>query len=190
MSYTQPVERVVELLESGNYRPLKNPIEIGTLSFEFAEVMAGTDTLFDLIVIADTTVESNETRLRRKVEALARALDMVESRRPLSLVLVGPSLSDITFRELSRICRVLQPGTPTGADAERELRDVLAVLLPLEVAAGGAASIHPLADVRARLPATLGSGAEALIEAAPNGPRPVEEALRLWLEASLPEDVE
>jgi hypothetical protein len=101
-------------------------------------------------VVVDTLAES-EAHVRQKVEGLSRALDLVASRRPLTVVLVGPPLRAMILAALSRVCRVLQVGTPTGPEADLFLRNALAVLLPLDVADAGESVVDPFGEVRRHL---------------------------------------
>lgn len=89
MTESQPVIRIVDILTSARYRHLKAPLTIASVSFEFAALLVGSDRANDLIVVIDTLVDG-EVRIRQKVEGLSRALDLVASRRPLTVVLVGP----------------------------------------------------------------------------------------------------
>ena len=59
-----------------------------------------------------------------------RQLDVVRSRRPLTVVLVGPRLESTTLAALSRYARVLPIGETTD---DENLRNWLAVLLPLKL---------------------------------------------------------
>lgn len=187
MSYPKPVARVVSLLQNNGYKILRD-LRIGTISFEFTEVLVGTRYSFDLVVVADMIVDPNESRLRKKVGALARALDLVESRRSLTLVVVGPSPSDITIRELSRSCRVLAVGTPTGDEAEASIRDVLAVLLPLNLPKVAIGAVHPLDRLRAEVASPRDSIALSLMEAAEAGSSDVERVLGEWFEEVIAEE--
>jgi hypothetical protein len=64
------------------------------------------------------------------VEGVGRALDMVRSRRPLTIVLVGPRLETAALAALARYARVL----PIGETADTgSIRNWLAVLLPLKL---------------------------------------------------------
>ena len=189
MTHSRPVARVVDLLLQNGYQALPGDLQIGTLSFDFEETLVGTQYSFDLVVITDTIAEPREGRLRRKIEALARALDMVESRRSFTLVLVGPEPTDITMRELSRVCRVLAVGTPTGDAADNEIRDVLAVLLPLNLPQDNVAAIHPLDRLRKELQDVQTSEVDALLDASAGGSKQVTSVLRAWLVSGLVEEL-
>jgi hypothetical protein len=131
VSASQPVERVVSLLGEAGYERLQQPVEVATIPFEFSAVLAGRSSL-DLIVIVDTVTDSDVASIRLRVEGLSRALDLVESRRPLTVILVGPEPMQELQLALTRIARVLVVGVPHD---DRELREPIAVLLPLELGA-------------------------------------------------------
>lgn len=188
MSDSRPVRRVVELLEQHGYRALEDDLRVGTLTFSFPVTLAGTRNSHDLVVIIDTIADSSESRIRRQVQALGRALDMVESRRSLTLVIVGPNPSDVTLRELSRVCRILSVGTPTGDGADEAIRDTLAILLPLDVPGEASGPVDPLAKLRAEIKDLPSDEIEPILSAARVGPEAVEQALKQWLTSALPEE--
>jgi hypothetical protein len=91
MTQSQPVTRVVDILTNAGYRRRAAPVTVASVPFEFAALLLGSDRANDLIIVIDTLVD-DEVRIRQKVEGLSRALDLVASRRPLTVVLVGPRL--------------------------------------------------------------------------------------------------
>jgi hypothetical protein len=101
-------------------------------------------------------------------------------------VISGPKPSDTTLETLSRVCRVLPVGTPTGLRAEQELRDWLAVLLPLPLADAHGAIADPPGELKKALPADLDEEVRApLLASASGGARAVQTALRDLLSAPL-----
>jgi hypothetical protein len=134
-----PIERVIAVLKDAGYEIVDQPRPIGGIPFEFAAMLAGSSSL-DLIALVDLVVDTDDERIRRQVEGLARALDLVRSRRSLTIILVGPRRGTDLVQAIAGVARVLTVGTP-GADDEAGIRDALAVLLPLEVSteSGGAA---------------------------------------------------
>ena len=127
MTATTPVERVAEILENVNYRRIPVPVTIGGIEFTFPALFVGTGLSQDLIVVVDGTVEKEE-RILQKIEGLARVLDRLRSRRPLTTVVVGRRPSSATIDGMFRVSRVLPVGT---ASDTANLRDWLSVLLPL-----------------------------------------------------------
>jgi len=181
MNSTGIVPRVVAILQDNGYETLPGGVKIGSLNFEFGAVLSGSDRSSDLIIVADTVSDKALTTLRRTVLAVARALDVIASRRSLTLVVAGPRPSDLHLRELSRVCRVLLVGTPTGLEADGRIRDSLAILLPLTLAQQGRDPILPFGQVHERLLAGDGAVASYFFEAASQGAEEVQLALRAHL---------
>lgn len=191
MTQNQPVTRVVDILTSAGYRPRPTPVSVASVRFEFAALLLGSDRANDLIIVIDTLIDA-ELRIRQKVEGLSRALDLVASRRPLTVVLVGPPPKAAIIEALARVSRVLTVGTPTGDNADRFLADTLAILLPLSLPDASEAVVDPLGEVRRQLPPEMDQDVLiSLFAAAPGGTEAVQEALREVLETPLildPED--
>jgi hypothetical protein len=180
-----PIERVVAILTEANFQP-RAPLRVASVPFDFAAVLVGTGRSPDLIVVVDTVEEQSELRLRQKIDGLGRALDIAGSRRPLTAVLVGPKPSDVTLEAISRVCRVLPVGTPTGQTADAELHDWLSVLLPLPLPHPGQAVADPAGALAARLPADLHPALRgALVTASAQGASMVREELARLLAAPL-----
>lgn len=185
MTQNQPVTRVIDILTNAGYLYRPTPVTVASVRFEFAAVLLGSDRANDLIVVIDTLVDG-EARIRQKVEGLSRALDLVASRRPLTVILVGPSPRPATTEALARVSRVLTVGTPTGDNADRFIEDTLAVLLPLSLPDASEAVVDPLGEVRRQLPGDIDQvDLVSLFAAAPGGTEAVQEALRELLEAAL-----
>jgi len=180
-----PIERVVEALTAAKYRPSLRPLTVASVPFEFAAVLVGTGRAPDLIIVVDTVAEP-EHRIRQKIDSLGRALDVAGSRRPLTAILVGPRPSDMTLDVISRVCRVLPVGTPTGGDAESQLRDWLAVLLPLPLPDSDQTVADPQGELLAHLPEGIDSELRSkLLSAAARGPKAVQRALKERLTRAL-----
>ena len=183
MTLSLPVQRVVSILTGAGYRTHSTPVTIGSVPFDFAAILIGANRALDLIVVIDT-LEEQESRVRQKVEALSRALDLVASRRPLTVILVGPPPRATILEALGRVGRVLTVGTPTGDRADQLLSDALAVLLPLDLPQMSEAIADPLGEVHKRL-STEEDGLETLLAAAPMGAEAVKEALRALIQEPL-----
>ena len=175
MNASQPVERVVALLREASYEPLPQPVAIADIPFEFSAVLVAGSTL-DLVVVVDTITDTDASSIRHRVEGLGRALDLVDSRRPLTIVLVGPEPAPELHLALTRVARVLIVGVPSG---ERELRESLAILLPLEIVTA-AEMPESWRAAREKLLATHPEAVE-LLEAAKVGPDEVADATRRHL---------
>lgn len=129
MNTTTPVERVAKLLEEAHFRRVRTPLEIGGVEIDVAAAFVGEPPMPDLIVVGDTVAQTPRG-LQQIVEGVGRALDMMASRRPLTLVIVGPRPESSTLTSLSRHARVLAVGELAD---EKDLSNRLAVLLPLNL---------------------------------------------------------
>jgi hypothetical protein len=178
MISSQPVSRVVNLLTAAGYRQRETPVTVASVPFEFAALLVGADHALDLIIVIDTLTEP-EVRIRQKVEGFGRAMDVVASRRPLTIVLVGPTPRAAIVAALLRVGRVLPVGTPTGLGADAFLRDALAVLLPLKVDHASESVVDPFAELRRHLEPTRREEEVAPIYAAAlDGTESVQQTLR------------
>ena len=187
MKWNAPVERVVSMLSDIGYEARTPPMSIGSIPFEFAAMLT-TERSLDLIVIIDT-LEDPEDRIHQKLDGLSRALDLVSSRRPLTVVLVGPTPRPAAMEALATFARVLPIGTPVGEDAGESLRDSLAVLLPLVLPQATDEPAQSWRDVRQRLLDThLSDDPTSLLDAATDGSEAVQDALRASLAQPLEEE--
>jgi hypothetical protein len=178
MSATTPVGRVTDLLTKAEYRRLAVPLQVGTLQFKFAAGFVGTGVSPDLIVVIDTVAES-ELRVQQQAEALARTLDSLGSRRPLTLVIAGPRFSDGVAQAVSRIGRVLYAD---DASDEVRLSDSLAVLLPLSLPVHLASGAGFDLNVEALLTSKHPMESELVI-ASVEGQEQVSDVLFEWIDA-------
>ncbi|MFX1695917.1 hypothetical protein [Paraburkholderia sp. A1RO-1] len=132
MTDSTPVGRVAALLEDAGYDRIANGLQVGELKFQFPAAFVKAKSSAELILVADIASES-ETQLTRKVDGVARALDIASSTRSLTLVVTGPRPSASALESLGRVCRVLPTGDITGDDGDHVLKNWLAVLLPLSL---------------------------------------------------------
>ena len=68
-----------------------------------------------------------------RVQALSRALDVAGSRRPLTIVVVGPRPELRVANALRSVARVLPVGEGQGPAVNEEVLDDLGALLPLHI---------------------------------------------------------
>lgn len=190
---TTTSERVVEILvQQGKYRELPQPMKIGSLSFAFDHALVASDRANDLVIVIELKGGTSDEALIRKVLSLTRALDVLKSRRSVTAVLTsGPALPE-TVQSISRVCRVLTIGTPSGPKAVEAVRDWLSVLLPIAVPATVETQVDWNGDLAAEIPAAVsGPFADALVAAAPLGKQAVEDrladAIRTAVEPALAE---
>jgi len=124
-----PIEAASVILSEAGYRRINGPLKIAGLPFEFPAVFVGGAKSADLIAVVDTAFET-EAKIEQNIQGFARALDVLKSRRPITLIVTGPRPSAPILEAMSNVCRVLM--ADNTSDAER-LRDSLAVLLPLNL---------------------------------------------------------
>lgn len=132
MTDSTPVGRVAAALEDAGYQRIANGLQVGELKFQFPAAFVKAKSSAELILVADIASES-ETQLTRKVDGVARALDIASSTRSLTLVVTGPRPSASALESMGRVCRVLPTGNITGDDGDQVLKNWLAVLLPLSL---------------------------------------------------------
>jgi hypothetical protein len=174
-----PVDQVVGFLERAGYQRVDQPWPIGGIPFTFDAMLAGASSL-DLIAVVDLGIHADDEQIRRQVEALAQALDLVRSRRSLTVILAGPRRGAALIQAIAGVARILSVGTPPEGD-ETELHDALAVLLPLEIALQDDTAAELWAQTRERLLDADPAEIEPLLIAAPRGQAAVEAALAALL---------
>lgn len=137
------VQAIHERLQTAGYSDLTTPFKVAGVEFAFTGAMRGRDgRALDLVLLIDTTTgdfgDRDAGRVRQRVEALSRALDVTGSRYVITAILAGAVLAD-SIEILSETCRVLPvegilldaDGKPADEIAERQLDDRIRVLLPL-----------------------------------------------------------
>lgn len=152
MTNSDPVERVVVFLGGAGFRKLPSPLLIRQSRFEFAAVMMGPDHSSDIVLVSDT-VNAKDTEIVRKIQGVARALDLARSRNPLTSVLVGPRPTADNLTKLMQVCRVLPVGTiPLDEEeSEKHLSNWLAVLTPLDHIDTEGVVADPMAELISRI---------------------------------------
>jgi hypothetical protein len=130
MSTTEDVVRILK--DDGGYKELPKPLRVGSQAFDFTHALVAGDRANDLVVVIEVRSDGHDEDLIRRVLGLTRALDVLQSKRPVTAVLTSGQTTHETLRTLSEVCRVLPIGTQIGKDADQAVRDWLSVLLPLE----------------------------------------------------------
>jgi len=171
----QTAELVLTVLERGGYERLPEPLIVAGMEFDFEAAARGTRRAHDLVLV--TTSRLRTSRLQRLLAGLARSLDLAQSRRPVTLVVVG-ELSANDRSELECHARVLhvESADPSLAEVERAIAVLLPLGLPSAVLMHGSDPVNELM-------ATLGIGPDTaehalLVRAAIEGADEVREALR------------
>ena len=188
MNDSTPVGRIASALVGAGYVRLPDVLVVGGMKLEFsaAFVLEGSST--ELVLVADTAGE-DEALLIRKLNGVARALDVSRSRRSLTLVLAGPRPKPATVESLARVCRVLPLGSVTGADADMIVRNWLAVLLPLTLPQDDGSATNPLTQLGS-LAAKLDEPLRRLVDVASQGESAVRQRLHQLIDdaSSAPEE--
>lgn len=202
MSGSPLVLAIQARLRGAGYYALSTPFKIAGVEFSFTGAMRGIDgRALDLVIIVDTTTgdfgDRDGGRVRQRIEALSRALDVTASRYVISVILAGAVLAE-GVETLSETCRVLQvdgvtlntEGRPADEIAARQLDDRIRVLLPLtlpvpptEATDGSGSAMEQL--VRALPAGTHTALVDAVIAASSTGEQAVTEAAALIINAAL-----
>lgn len=191
---SSPIIRAIQerLVEDG-YVTMPSSIMVAGVKFDFTCIMSGRGgRALDLVLFVDTTAgdfgDRDGTRVRQRVEALSRALDVTKSRYVVTVILAGAALRE-DIEALSQTCRVLNVGDIDfdgdrlkDETAKARLEDRIRVLLDLKLtdpiegtsAVGGPAidqliqSLPPYIDAELRNAVIAASvaGEQAIIEAA------------------------
>ena len=111
MSDSPLVNVIVARLREAGYRDLSAPFRVATVEFEFTAALRGNDRrALDLVLVVDTTTgefgDRDSARVRQRVEALGRALDVTGSRYVVTAILAGAALGG-DIEALTETCRVL-----------------------------------------------------------------------------------
>jgi hypothetical protein len=170
-----PVDRVAEVLAGAGYRRVITPLEIAGLKFDLPAAFIGASPSPDLVVVADTAFD-DEHRILKRLQGIARAMDVVGSKRPLTAVLAGPRPTSATLEAMSRVCRVLPIGTILDEDVDTALRNWLAVLMPLDLPEPSAGIADPLAEIGGQL-GGLSPEVASLVQVAQHGADAVQARL-------------
>lgn len=75
MTDSTPVGRVSVALEDAGYQRIADGLQVGELKFQFPAAFVKAKSSAELILVADIASES-ETQLTRKVDGVARALEI------------------------------------------------------------------------------------------------------------------
>lgn len=182
MTDSTPVGRVAVALEGAGYQRIVDGLQVGELKFQFPAAFVKARSSADLILVADIASES-EMQLTRKVDGVARALDIACSTRSLTLVVTGPRPSDAALESLGRVCRVLPTGNISGTEGAEILKNWLAVLMPLTLPQPEAFASNSMARIQAAAQ-TLDEATRKLIDIAVQGKDAVSAALYSTIDAA------
>src|SRR3546814_4055061 len=111
-----PTERVADLLLAAKYKRMPLPLQVAGLDFDVAGAFVAVGHFADLVVIGDMAAQG-ERKVLQQVEGIARALDVMSSRRPLPTIVVGTRPVGKTLEaraQVGRIIPVEQANHPTA----------------------------------------------------------------------------
>ena len=180
-------ESVVQILvEEGGYKELPRPLKIGSLSFDFTYALVAGNKANDLVIVIELKSDTADDTVIRKVLSLTRALDVLQSKRSVTAVLTSGQAIPETVQSISRVCRVLPIGAPSGPKAIDAVRDWLSVLLPLAQPAPVETLVDWEGDLRGSIPGNAaGQFLDELLSAAPAGKLAVEQVLASAIQAAV-----
>ena len=174
------VERVLRVLEGAGFERLPKPLVVAGSSFDFDAAVRGTGVSHDLVVLA--TSSTTARHLARLLSGLSRTLDQIESKRPVSLVLLGETVDARTMTSLEQHSRVLT--IDSDSPNPDEIRRAVAVLLPLTLPTEQSAGRPPLTVVEEKLGGAVSDEHQKFIDAAKVGPDEVRDWLRRYIDAA------
>ena len=199
MSVAPLIAAICGRLTAAGYSALATPFKVAGVEFSFSAAMRGRDgRSLDLILLFDTTTgdfgDRDADRIRQRVEALGRALDVTGSRYVVTAILAGAALSTST-EALAEICRVLhvdvllnEEGAALSTQAAQELDDQILLLLPLilprlttGLTDGSRAAIEQLSKALPEATRTMGT---MLVAASSDGEEAVTTAAGLAVAAA------
>lgn len=202
MSVSPLIGAIRNRLRESGYSDLPTPLQVAGIEFEFTGAMRGSEGRgLDLVLLVDTTTgdfgDRNGGRVRQRIEALSRALDVTGSRYVVTTILGGAALTD-GVEALSEVCRVLhlegvqlnEDGKPIDDAAQLQLDDRIRVLLPLTLPNAvpeGLDGSRPAIDqlVSAIPPGSSTSMVNALIMASTEGEQAVTNAVARMISEAL-----
>lgn len=192
------VRALQERLHGAGYVDLTTPFKVAGVEFAFTGAMRGREgRSLDLVLFVDATTgefgDRDGARVRQRVEALSRALDVTESRYVITVILAGAMLSE-GVEALSETCRVLQVdgieldanGKPQNEAVAERLDDRIRVLLPLNLpteVADGSENAPAMERLIGALPKGINKELiDAVVDASEDGEQAVTEAIALVID--------
>ncbi|WP_374470241.1 hypothetical protein [Phenylobacterium sp.] len=198
MSDSPLVNAIVKRLVDAGYTQIPTPFRVATVSFDFTAALRGREArALDLVLLVDTTTgafgDRDATKVRQRVEALSRALDVTGSRYVVTVILAGAALTG-DIEALAQTCRVLNveslPPEATGEGSVAALDDRIGLLLPLQVPTSSPPSDGGEGSAMERLLTALPkevdqAGFRGVLDASADGEASVTEAMTGVLERAL-----
>ena len=193
-------------LHCAGYRDFSMPIKMAGIEFSFTGALHGCEgRALDLVLLVDTTTgdfgDRDGVRVRQRMEAFSRALDISGSRYVVTTILVGAVLAE-EVNILSETCRVLHVEDISLSD-DKELKDEAALLqledrirvllpltLPSRVAETQDSSDSAIEQLVRALPKSTNSVLlEAVVEASNLDDQAVTEAVASIMNNAFPSEI-
>lgn len=173
-------QEVVDALVDNGYSLLPSPLSLGDITLDMDSVFSGPANSLDLVVIADRP-DGREERLRLywQIQRLVRALDASDSRRTITLVVIGDIEDAKLMADLQTVARVLP------VDTSLPTRRFIAPLLELRLPGGMQVSMDGIEQVRSTIKGPDRSSLLELARLASSGPEAVKAGYLAWVDASL-----
>lgn len=192
MTSSPLIAAIRQRLNEAGYDDLPTPFRMAGVEFQFTGALRGRHgRALDLVLLIDTTAgsfgDSDGARVRARVQALSRALDVTASRYVLTVVLAGATLPG-DIEELTDTARVLHVDTLPVDQAVNCLEDSLRVLLPLSIPQQGADEQDGTAQEqleKALKNVVDGATIKTIMDAAERGEEAVTEAIASLIDAAL-----
>ena len=196
MSHSPLVNAIADRLRRAGYVDLVTPFRVASVNFDFTAAFRGSDgRSLDLVLLVDTTTgdfgDRDAVRVRQRVEALSRALDVTGSRFVITVILAGAALVD-NIESLTETCRVLNVEavnleTEGSFDqaSTMKIEDRIRVLLPLELPNNALEGDGEGSPVEQMIQALSDGGDSELLKAVMTASQESEEAVTTAMSAVL-----
>jgi hypothetical protein len=172
------VQLVLKELKAVGFVELETPLRVAGAEFEFEATAVGTGVSHDLVLVA--TEATAHERLVRLTEGLSRALDHLRSRRPVTLIYIGDAPSLASQDQLERSVRLLL--IRAHEPNEVQVRQAIAVLMPLALPTDQGNGKEPISEVLEALGSSATDEHRNLIQAAQGGADEVRRALKEYID--------
>lgn len=180
-SYQALRQKVVGTLADTGYSVLSTPFKLGEISIDLDLVCSGPADRLDLAVIADRPDTREEAlRLYWQIQRLARALDAAESRRTITVVVVGGIEDTRLLADLQSVARVL------AVDESLPVRRLIAPLLNLELPETTHSTLDGMAQVLTSINGRHSAALRGIVHSAPEGPEAVTKNYASWVNEAFP----
>lgn len=179
--HAQLRDEVLKVLEENGYS--KSPVlQIGGISIEFDAAYVSPPDRLGIAVVAHLpeSVEAGSA-LYWQIQRLARALESVNSRRSITVIVIGGLGDTRLLSDLRTAARVLV------VDSSLPVQRLVAPLLDFQVPSMTGEAVSGLSQLRRSIRGRYSPALTGLLEAAPEGAKSVESAYLRWVDESFTE---